>query len=446
MSEHFVERPRYLCALGGATAAVTALPGGVPVLHAAPGCAGNFAWTWNGGSGLQVGGYCGALAVPSSNVQEHEVVFGGEERLREQLANTLKVVEGELYVVVSGCVPEIIGDDLQAVVSEFRDAGAPVLGAETGGFKGNSYHGYDLVLAALARDFIPRAAAKVAGQVNLWGIAPGMDPFWRGNLEGIRTLLEALGLTVNSFFTGADTLDGIRAAGAAELNVVVSDLYGRAAARVFSERHAIPVLTTGLPVGPQASAVFLRQVGAALGREAAAEALIAAEAARYYRTLEPLTDCWNDLDLQRYAVVVGDANYAPALSRFLADDLGWLPVLTVCTDPLDADERALVAQRLAAADGAFAGQLVFETDGSEVLAHLNRHWPPSSGSKYHHAFSPAFVVGSSLERELALALGAAHLAVSFPVANRAVLDRGYTGFRGGLRLIEDLVSAIVVNR
>jgi nitrogenase molybdenum-iron protein beta chain len=66
--------------------------------------------------------------------------------------------------------------------------------------------------------------------------------------------------------------------------------------------------------------------------------------------------------------------------------------------------------------------------------------------KYHNAFSPAIVVGSSLDRELALELGATHLSVSFPVANRAVIDRGYTGFRGGLRLIEDLLSVIVVNR
>jgi nitrogenase molybdenum-iron protein beta chain len=335
---------------------------------------------------------------------------------------------------------------LQAVVSEFRDDGVAVIGAETGGFKGNSYHGYDLVLAALASDFIPRAAEKVAGQVNLWGIAPGMDPFWRGNLEGVRLLLERLGLVVNSFFTDADSLEGIRAAGAAELNIVVSDLYGREAARIFAERHAIPALTAPLPVGPSATSDFLHQVGAALGIEAAAETLIAAETTRYYQALEPLTDCWNDLDLQRYAVVVGDANYAPALTRFLASDLGWLPELTVCTDPLPEADQTLLAQRLDGLAPGFSSKLVFETDGSEVLGHLNRHWPPSSGSKYHHAFSPAFVVGSSLERELAQALGAAHLAVSFPVANRAVLDRGYTGYRGGLRLIEDLVSAIVAGR
>ena len=64
MSEHFIEQPRYLCSLGGAAGTVTALPGAIPILHSASGCAGNFAWTQNGGSGLQVGGYCGSLTTP----------------------------------------------------------------------------------------------------------------------------------------------------------------------------------------------------------------------------------------------------------------------------------------------------------------------------------------------------------------------------------------------
>jgi nitrogenase molybdenum-iron protein beta chain len=322
MSEHFIERARYMCSLGGAVGTVTALPNAIPILHSASGCAGNFAWTQNGGSALQVGGYCGSLTVPSSNVQENEVVFGGEERLREQIQNTLKVIEGELYIVVTGCVPEIIGDDIFSVVNDFRREGAPIIGAVTGGFRGNSYWGYDLVLQALIKDYLEKDLPKVTGKVNLWGVVPYMDPFWRGNLEGARHLLELLGLEVNSFFTPADSLESIRRAGEAELNVVISDVYGQGAAKLFSDRHGTPSITLPLPVGVSASEAFLRVVGHALGLELSrVEAVISREKKQYYQILEPLTDCWNDLDLQRYAVVVGDANYAVALTRFLAEDL-----------------------------------------------------------------------------------------------------------------------------
>lgn len=443
----FVERPRYLCPLGGAMMAVTALPGAIPIVHAAPGCAGNIIWAQNGGSGLQVGGYCGGLSVPSSNVQEREVVFGGGDRLREEIRNTLDVVEGRLFFVLTGCVTEVIGDDVRAVVSEFQDQGVEILFAETAGFKGDSYRGYDLVLQSLLRNYASPAAGKVKGKVNLLGIAPFMDVFWRGNLEGLRSLLARLGLEVNSFFTPADSLDGIRKAAEAELNIVVSDVYGAEAARACEEQYGTPCLALPLPIGPAATDQFLRQVGGALALDSQkVEQVIEEENRLYFQYLEPLIECYNDLDLQRYSVVVGDANYSVAVAKFLADDLGWLPELVVCTDQLGPEQQGLLASRLADLESGLKPHVVFETDTSEIVYHLNRRRPRSHGQKYYHAFNPAFVVGSSLDRELALSLGAPHLSVSFPVANRAVLDRGYTGYRGGLRLIEDLVSAVIAGR
>ena len=444
---NFIERPRYLCSLGGAMSTVTALPETIPILHAASGCAGNITWTQNGGSGLQVGGYCGGLNVPSSNVQEREVVFGGAERLREQITNTLDVMDGRLFVVLTGCVTEVIGDDVKAVVNEFRDNGIDIISAETGGFKGNSYYGYDLVLQALAKRYIKRGTGKVKGSVNVFGIVPYMDVFWRGNLEGIRRLLEKLGLKVNTFFTHSDTLDGIKNAAGAELNIVVSEVYGVEAAGVFGEVHGIPFISTRLPIGPAASDAFLRQVGEALSLDGElVEKLIEEENKEYFDFIDPLIEAYNDLDLQRYAVVTGDANYAPAVTKFLSDDLGWLPELVVFTDQLNDGQKINLNGISDNLESGLKPKVVFDTDTSEVIRYLNELYPKAGSGKYIKTFSPAFVVGSSLDRELAQSIGAAHLSVSFPVANRAVLDRGYTGYRGGLRLIEDLLSSAIAGR
>jgi nitrogenase molybdenum-iron protein beta chain len=447
MSDNFIERARYTCAQGGAAATVTALPGGIPILHSPSGCAGNFAWTQNGGSGLQVGGYCGTLAIPSSSIQERDVVFGGDARLREQIENTLKIMDGSIYAVLTSCVTEIIGDDIKSVVADFKGQGVPIIGAETGGFKGNSYLGYDLVLKSLFKDFLERGVGKKRKRVNLWGVVPYYDPFWRGNLEEVRRLLEELGLEVNSFFLADDSIEVIRQAGSASLNVVISHAYGLEAARIFEEVHGTPYVSLPLPVGASATESFLRAVGKAAGvKSKQIESVISIEKKRYYRYLEPLTDCFNDLDLQRYAVVVGDSNYAVALTKSLADDLGWLPELAVCTDPLEVENQNRIAGQLQFLESRFAANLIFETDGSQVIHHLRKKWSQAATGKYQNIFGPAFVVGSSLDRELALEIGAPHLSVSFPVANRAVLDRGYTGFRGGLRLIEDLIGAIVAGR
>jgi nitrogenase molybdenum-iron protein beta chain len=73
-------------------------------------------------------------------------------------------------------------------------------------------------------------------------------------------------------------------------------------------------------------------------------------------------------------------------------------------------------------------------------------YPKRESDKYTDTIAPAFVIGSSLERATALKIGAPQLSVSFPVSNRVVLDRGYTGFSGGLTLAEDLLSAAVAAR
>lgn len=447
MSAHFIERTRYTCAQGGAAATVTALPGGIPILHSPSGCAGNFAWTQNGGAGLQVGGYCGTLAVPSSNIQERDVVFGGDERLREQIENTIKVMDGSIYAVLTSCVTEIIGDDIRSVVSEFRERGVPIIAAETGGFRGNSYRGYDLALQSLFREFVLPEQQKNRKRVNLWGIVPTYDPFWRGNLAGVRSILEALGLEVNSFFLHNDSIESIRNASSAVLNIVVSHTYGVEAAELFESLHRTPYICTPLPIGASASESFIKIVGSALKLKTdKLDSVIGQFKRHYFRHLEPLTDCFNDLDLQRYAVVIGDANYSTALTKTLSDDLGWLPVLSVCTDPLDEQFHERLSRQTQNLESGFQTEFIFETDGSRILERLQRKWSSSASQKYAKTLSPAFVVGSSLDRELAAEINAPHLSISFPVANRAVLDRGYTGFTGGLRLIEDLLGTIVAGR
>jgi nitrogenase molybdenum-iron protein beta chain len=416
-------------------------------MHAASGCAGNFAWAQSGGSGLQIGGHCGGLTVPSSNVQESEVVFGGADRLREQIQSTFEGKDGRLFVVLTSCVTEMIGDDLRAVISETTSPERPVIAAETAGFRGNSYFGYDAVLQSLFRDFVEKKVAKAKNKVNLWGIAPTLDVFWRGNLEALGSLLSRLGLDVNTFFGSTDSIDRIRTSSAAELNIVVSDVYGVDAAGVFEEEHGTPFITLPLPIGPSGTDSFLRKVGEALSiKNSLIAEIIEKENDLYYRYLEPLTDPYNDFDMQRYAVVVGDCNYAYSLTKFLADDLGWIPELAVCTDEPKEEPAAIIAERFTTLESGLRPSFVFETDTSEIIYHLNKRWPRPSGQRYYNAFSPAFVVGSSLDRDLAASIGASHLSVSFPVVNRAVLDRSYAGYRGGLHLVEDLLGTIVAGR
>lgn len=140
----FVDRPRYSCALGGALSTLRAISRAIPIIHASSGCGHNLYNATNSGSAYLGGGYCGSSSLPSTNVIEKDIVFGGEKRLKEQIENTLKIMDGDIYVVVTGCMVEMIGDDVEAVVKDFAGAEKPVISAPTPSFKGNSYYGYDL--------------------------------------------------------------------------------------------------------------------------------------------------------------------------------------------------------------------------------------------------------------------------------------------------------------
>jgi nitrogenase molybdenum-iron protein beta chain len=432
--------------LGGALSTLEALPETIPILHAAAGCAGGIAWGQNGGSALQVGGYCGGLMTPSSNVGESEIVFGGTERLAEQIKNTLAIMKGRLYVVISGCVTEIIGDDVKAVVGGFASARRSVTYAQTGGFKGNAYVGYDIVMSELVRQFVRKGARRKKTSVNVLGVVPYMDGFWRGNLTGIRESLALLGLDANTYFTLDDDLNGLRNSSAAALNIVVSDVYGIETAKAYEKEHGTPYIVSSFPIGPTATAKLLRETAGALALDVDAEAIIEEQNRRYYRYLEPLTDCYHDTDLQRRAVIVADVNYAVAATRFLLDDLGWIPDLVQLTDVLTPEQEEAVSEKLLDRQWGLAPKIVFDTNASEAGRYVSEIFPKKELDMYADSFTPGFVIGSSFERALAERLGAPHLSVSFPIANRVAVNRGYTGFAGGLTFTEDLLGAAVAAR
>mgnify|MGYP000925801692 FL=1 len=446
MSSNFIERPRYQCALGGALVTINALNRATAIVHAAPGCASAADGAAKAGSGYWGTSSCSGRATPSTNILEKEVIFGGEHRLAEQIESTLSIVDADLYAVLTGCMTDIIGDDVNSVAGKFRAEGKPVIVAETGGFKGNSSSGYDLILTALIHQYVAKGLPKIPRQINLLGLIPTQDVFWRGNLLELKRLLEELGLQVNTFFSPFDNLASLRTASQAELNVVLSDVHGLGAARAFAEVHEIPYINLPLPIGPTATKEFLEELARHVRiSPAALRAIVERETKWYYAYLEHVAELYNDLDLQRFGIVVGDANYSYALTRFISEDLGWIPYFAVVTDMLDDSAQAAVTERFAKLAPELRPRLIFETDTSRIAVALERELAEEQ-DEYGSPVSPAFVLGSTWDRPLAQGLKAGFLSVTYPVTNRVVTDQAYAGYRGGLRLLTDILSSLLSNR
>ncbi len=430
-------------------ATVCALPRTVPILHASPGCGGMTSVSNSGASGYLGSGYCGGNSIPTSAIGEQEVVFGGVDRLAEQMRTTAEVIDADLFAVITGCTAEIVGDDVLAVVRDYNSAksGPPAIYISGAGFKGDSLWGYDAALEALFRHYVAHTTDRVKGLVNVWGLPPAQDVWWYGNLLEIRRLLEGLGLRVNTFFTSQDHLSDIRTSASAELNIVLSPVHGVLAAQAFEETHKTPYLSTDLPIGAKATRAFLTELSQRIHLDAeVVERYLTQQDALYYHAFNRLADAYSDIDLQRYAVVIGTIDYAHALTRFVNHELGWLTELVVVTDFVPDKERNTLRKRFDSVLESPDDTVVFETDTSQIAGHLAARWPGPNGSKYHHALSPAFVLGSRIDRDFADTIGAGHLAVSYPVSNRVVLNRGYAGYNGALSLVEDIYSVVLAGR
>jgi nitrogenase molybdenum-iron protein beta chain len=442
--EH-IERPRFSCMLGGVLATLSALPRTIPIIHGAQGCGGTLAGAASLG-GYFGGGYCGD-GVPSSNVAESEIIFGGTEKLKQEINNTFEVMDGDLFVLATSCVTDIIGDDVKSVLSEIGKKEKPIVFIDSGGFKGNSYYGYSKIIEELFLQYIPKYGGKRNNVVNLLGLVPAYDPYFRGDLEELRRVLGLVGVEAKTFFTNDQTQEDILGAGEASLNIVLSRLYGTESAKVIKDSHGIDYLITDLPIGNRATVDFVLQVAERLklDKEMVLRVL-QRETEQYYKYIDRVTNLISDFDFQNYAVVVSNGTSALPYAKFLDNEIGWLPGYVFVTDDLSPEQKEIIQTTFDRIEFSQRPELVFETDTFRIQQYIEQKNPQYKSDAYYGTFSPVFVLGSTIDRKLAETLNGPFLSVSYPVINRIILSRGYAGFRGALNLLEDLISTQITGR
>jgi nitrogenase molybdenum-iron protein beta chain len=432
--------------LGGVLVTAGALPKTVPIIHGAQGCGGSLAQGFSLG-GYYGTGYAGNGGIPSTNISEAEVIFGGEDKLREEIKGVFEVMRGDLFVVSTACMTDIIGDDAKAVIGSMQPLPKPVIFLESGGFKGNSYYGYGRLIEELFLQYIPVSDKKNPKAVNIFGLVPAYDPFFRGDLAELKRILNLLGIEVNTFITNDQTQENLLRAGEASLNIVLSRVYGVEAAKTIRESHGTDYLITDLPIGAKATEDFVRLIAKRLKiSKTVVDKLLGAELRRYYDFVDRATDVIADTDFQNYAVVVANATQALPYAKYLDNEIGWIPTHIFITDDLDEEQEATIRSAFADIEFETRPDLVFETDTFKIQQYIEQNTPQFLADEYYPTISPAFVLGSTIERRLSEVLNGSFLSISYPIINRIVISKGYAGFHGGLNLLEDLISAQLAGR
>ncbi|MBQ8115255.1 MAG: hydrogenase [Prevotella sp.] len=431
---------RYACAVG-ATNTVVAIKGAVPIANCSPGCQLKTTAMLTFENAFQGSVAAGGGNMPSANSTENDVVFGGIKTLDELIKSTIKIYEGDLFVVLTGCVGELIGDNVPDLVGKYQRAGYPVVYANTAGFKGNNLYGHEVVVDAIIDQFVgDYQGEKKKGLVNLWFETPYYNHNWRGDYQELARILRGAGFEVNVLF-GAENpgVEAWKKIPQAQFNLVVSPWVGVKNAEHLQKKYGQPFLhIPEIPVGEEATAKFIRQVVEYAGIDKTqSEQFIRQEADIYYYYLEHFSEFFAEYwyGMPSEFVVTADSAYALAYSKFLADQIGLIPKKVVITDNAPEKYRQAISDyfKTNISEGVSI-DVIFEEDGYLVEKEIET---------VEFTSGKPLILGSSWELTLAEKKGALFFEVATPSSETLVVNRSHIGYRGALQFLERIYSASV---
>jgi nitrogenase molybdenum-iron protein alpha chain len=279
-----------ICLLLPALAMLNTLPDNVVLVHSAVGC-GSCTHSQNAnvrfGSSVRQGKAKDAVWL-STAMDETDVIIGGEDKLEQAILEADRRYRPFSITVVSGCVPGIIGDDIDSVVQRLQpEVNARLLPVHCEGFKTKIWAtAYDAVYHGIGRTLLRegeqpatddvlspfKGLQRLPSTVNLMNVSS------MGRIDELELerLLKALGLDVNIFpvFTHPESM--VKATQAA-LSISTCPTHDDYFLSYLEERFGVPALIQHMPIGIENTGLWLRDVATRFGFESQAEEIIAQE-------------------------------------------------------------------------------------------------------------------------------------------------------------------------
>ncbi len=221
------------CVFCGSRVVLYPIADALHLVHGPIGCA---VYTWDIRGALSSGPELHRLSF-STDLQELDVIFGGEKKLTAALHELIDRHQPKAAFVYSTCIVGIIGDDLEAVCRKVEaKKKIPVIPVQSEGFKGNKRAGYTAACNAMAR---------LIGTGDPSGISPySINILGDFNLAGeiwmIRDYFEEIGIEVVANITGDGRVADIKRAHGAALNVVQCSGSTMDLAKMMEEEYMIP--------------------------------------------------------------------------------------------------------------------------------------------------------------------------------------------------------------
>jgi len=202
------------CVYCGARVVLNPVTDAIHLVHGPIGCA---SYTWDIRGSLTSGAELFRTSF-STDLQEMDVILGGEKKLTRALNDLIEKYHPPLVFVYSTCIVGVIGDDLEAVCKAVAEQhGIKVIPVQSSGFIGNKSEGYKAACDALMKIIKPPEGEKIEKDktINYLG-----DFNLAGELWIIKSYLQRIGIGLNVGLTGDSSHETLKTATKACLNIV----------------------------------------------------------------------------------------------------------------------------------------------------------------------------------------------------------------------------------
>ena len=221
--------PGYHCPLMGAMLTVNHIRGSVLMVLGPDECT-YYTKMATGGTGQMAADGC---LVVSCVMDHHDVTFGAQESLTEAFDELAEEYAPQAVYLVSTCVPEITGEDVEAIAAQMEEKhGFPVMVIHAENFKTDDH--MPGIEHTMERSIALMEQGEKDCSVNVLGLRLGDFE----KTECSRLLKEA-GVSIRMMLPGRTSVEEIRHAPRARVNIVVHPV-GLALAKEMEARFGTP--------------------------------------------------------------------------------------------------------------------------------------------------------------------------------------------------------------
>ncbi|MEN4007262.1 MAG: nitrogenase iron-molybdenum cofactor biosynthesis protein NifE [Methanobacteriaceae archaeon] len=363
------------CVYGGARVVLMPITDAIHLVHGPVGCA-SCTWDIRGsrtsGEDLYKTGF-------STNLEEKDIVFGGEKKLFNTIIELNSLYQPSAIFVYSTCVVGLIGDDLKAVCREAEKVTeCRVIPVQSEGFRSfNKSLGHQLACDAMLDYLIGtgKMDSKLKSEISTQPTLNIVGEFnVAGDLWAIKPLIEKIGIKVLSVLTGDSCVEDIAKAHHADLNIVQCQKSSNYLARQMEEKYGIPYLKVNF-FGIDDTAKSLKIISEFFGNPEMIEKTDELIRTEIETVRSKISHYKKKLTGKRVAVYVG-GNKAWSLIRAF-EELGMKVIMTGTQNGLPEDYERIM-------ETVSEGTLVVDDANSMELSRLLQKYQPDlviSGAK-----------------------------------------------------------------